>query len=151
MLWLAWLLKLNKVSKTVALGYPAHWSLMALNTIMPYSHCINGGQHVAAWPGASFSVFSHHPVLPPKGKKNFRRWLSLRSSLLLCSEHVRVTLSSLLWLSHGSSKTHLLSPDATSCLYFPICVLLNTASSYVSDLQRFFYLFLRTQQSDGFT
>lgn len=43
---------------------------MSLNTIMPYySHCINGGGHVAAWPGASFSVFSQHPVLPPKGKK----------------------------------------------------------------------------------
>lgn len=68
MLWLVWLLKLTKVSKTVALGYPACRSLMVLNTIMPYSHCINGGWHVAAWPGASFSVFSQHPVLPPKGK-----------------------------------------------------------------------------------
>lgn len=35
--------------------------------IMPY--CVNGGGHVAARPGASFSVFSQHPVLPPKGKK----------------------------------------------------------------------------------
>lgn len=42
---------------------------MAINTIMPYSHCTNGVEHVAAWPGASFSVFSQHPVLPPKGKK----------------------------------------------------------------------------------
>ena len=69
MVWRVRLLKLTKVSKTVALRYPAHWSLMALNTIMPYSHCINGGGHVAARPGASFSVFSQHPVLPPKGKQ----------------------------------------------------------------------------------
>jgi len=58
MLWLLRMLKLTKVSKTVALEHHAHWSLMALNALMLYSHGINGGRHVAAWPGASFSIFS---------------------------------------------------------------------------------------------
>lgn len=91
-----WLLKLTEVSKTVASGYPAHWSSMALNTIVPHSHCINGGGHVAAWLGTPSSVFSQHPVLPPKEKKASGEGCYWG---LICWDHVGVTLSPHLFLS----------------------------------------------------